>query len=794
MQNGTTKTTNVLEINDGIINYNPPISYFYTNGTVKLKLKYDGGSSNYITFSVPKNLTSTDDIILKIDSGNYLVRKSTNYKYNDLPIASTTSLGGIIVGDNLTIDSNGKLNAQSGGSAATIQVGTTTTGEPGTDAQVTNSGTSSAAVFNFVIPRGAKGEQGETGPQGEQGVQGETGEQGIQGDTGPQGEQGVQGEQGPKGETGETGPQGPKGDPFTYQDFTEAQLEELKTDITTYYKNIKNTYTTTTTNVTTIPISFSETTFRSDIDILSVYINGFKMVEGTEYNISNNNIVLTIPLDVIGTVVEYSILRSVAATTSDYNLLKGDTGPQGEQGPQGIQGEKGDTGATGQDGITPNIQVGTTTTLAAGSEATVTQRGTTANPIFDFGIPKGADGAGGGVTNYNDLTNKPVINLSSEDNSNPIVLYNLDEGIYKLYGYIKYYPTYSGTTAITSPLLMSISKSSTTTYVQLLQPYGNKVIGYEITSNSYTEKTLDGGVAGDTLPIGSMMPYGSTTIPENWLLCNGQAVSRTTYSDLFAVIGTSYGDGDGSTTFNLPDKQGRVSVGLSSSETEFNLLGKKDGAKKHTLTIDEMPSHTHGVPQSHPYNYSSDSHYTLVRQSYDHSTEYNVDTSETGGGQSHNNLQPYEVDCWIIKAFQSSGVVAEVSNTKSTSTTDTYSCSYINNLNNYSTEEKVIGKYTDGSTLYSKTINIGTPSTVKTYIQHGISNVKNFINAHGRCDRNDGKQQMIPANYTSWEIWLYDFTSTEISLYFSTNQWSYSPTNVQITLEYTKTSPSDSVK
>lgn len=715
MQNGTTKTTNVLEINDGIINYNPPISYFYTNGTVKLKLKYDGGSSNYITFSVPKNLTSTDDIILKIDSGNYLVRKSTNYKYNDLPIASTTSLGGIIVGDNLTIDSNGKLNAQSGGSAATIQVGTTTTGEPGTDAQVTNSGTSSAAVFNFVIPRGAKGEQGETGPQGEQGVQGEKGEQGIQGDTGPQGEQGVQGEQGPKGETGETGPQGPKGDPFTYQDFTEAQLEELKTDITTYYKNIKNTYTTTTTNVTTIPISFSETTFRSDIDILSVYINGFKMVEGTEYNISNNNIVLTIPLDVIGTVVEYSILRSVAATTSDYNLLKGDTGPQGEQGPQGIQGEKGDTGATGQDGITPNIQVGTTTTLAAGSEATVTQRGTTANPIFDFGIPKGADGAGGGVTNYNDLTNKPVINLSSEDTSNPIVLYNLDEGIYKLYGYIKYYPTYSGTTAITSPLLMSISKSSTTTYVQLLQPYGNKVIGYEITSNSYTEKTLDGGVTGDTLPIGSMMPYGSTTIPENWLLCNGQAVSRTTYSDLFAVIGTSYGDGDGSTTFNLPDKQGRVSVGLSSSETEFNLLGKKDGAKKHTLTVNEMPAHTHGVfnkNESGPQNVTNGYAAQLGDSPPFKTWTASLNMNETGGGQSHNNLQPYEVDCWIIKAFQSSGVIAEVSNTKSTSTTDTYSCSYINEIIEIGTN--TIGEYTKYANGRLETIHQVTRTLSRT--------------------------------------------------------------------------------
>ena len=220
------------------------------------------------------------------------------------------------------------------------------------------------------------------------------------------------------------------------------------------------------------------------------------------------------------------------------------------------------------------------------------------------------------------------------------------------------------------------------------------------------------------------MPYGSTTIPENWLLCNGQAVSRTTYSDLFAVIGTSYGDGDGSTTFNLPDKQGRVSVGLSSSETEFNLLGKKDGAKKHTLTIDEMPSHTHGVPQSHPYNYSSDSHYTLVRQSYNHSTEYNVDTSETGGGQSHNNLQPYEVDCWIIKAFQSSGVVAEVSNTKSTSTTDTYSCSYINNLNNYSTEEQVIGKWIDGKPIYRKVVStIGLTGSTKKSIAYNIDNL-----------------------------------------------------------------------
>ena len=75
-----------------------------------------------------------------------------------------------------------------------------------------------------------------------------------------------------------------------------------------------------------------------------------------------------------------------------------------------LDGEKGDTGNDGQDGITPNIQVGTTTTLPAGSNATVTQRGTTENPIFDFGIPKGQDGSGGGTSDYTQLSNKPKIN------------------------------------------------------------------------------------------------------------------------------------------------------------------------------------------------------------------------------------------------------------------------------------------------------------------------------------------------------------------------------------------------
>ena len=108
----------------------------------------------------------------------------------------------------------------SDGIAATIKVGTVTTGNPGTQATITNVGTSNEAVFNFTIPQGAKGDTGATGPQGEQGIQGpqglkgdtgDTGPQGPKGDTGAMGPQGEQGPQGIQGETGPTGPQGPTG-------------------------------------------------------------------------------------------------------------------------------------------------------------------------------------------------------------------------------------------------------------------------------------------------------------------------------------------------------------------------------------------------------------------------------------------------------------------------------------------------------------------------------------------------------------------------------------------------------
>lgn len=193
----------------------------------------------------------------------------------------------------------------------------------------------------------------------------------------------------------------------------------------------------------------------------------------------------------------------------------------------------------------------------------------------------------------------------------------------------------------------------------------------------------DISVGGEKIPIGTIFEFptdDATKLPTGYLFCDGSAVSRTQYADLFAVIGTTWGSGDGSTTFNLPSKEGLVTVGVDSNDTDFDTIGETGGEKTHTLTTDEIPSHHHDVGWDYE-GATGGGHGTLLRPQWNN-PQYQYDTSNTGGGQAHNNLQPYVVSNYIIKAANVSQLPdeAEVVDGYSTSTTDAYSANYINNM------------------------------------------------------------------------------------------------------------------
>lgn len=92
---------------------------------------------------------------------------------------------------------------------------------------------------------------------------------------------------------------------------------------------------------------------------------------------------------------------------------------------------------------------------------------------------------------------------------------------------------------------------------------------------------------------GSIVMFAGSTAPAGWLICDGTAVSRSEYSAIFATIGTSFGEGDGSTTFNLPDLSGRVMIGSSNDHPVASIGGEEN----HNLATSELPSHSHSVGQ-----------------------------------------------------------------------------------------------------------------------------------------------------------------------------------------------------
>lgn len=162
----------------------------------------------------------------------------------------------------------------------------------------------------------------------------------------------------------------------------------------------------------------------------------------------------------------------------------------------------------------------------------------------------------------------------------------------------------------------------------------------------------------DSNPIGSIIQFAGANAPVGWLICDGSAISRTVYSILFSVIGTTYGTGDGSTTFNLPNLQNRVPLGTSSTYT----LGSTGGESTHILTTTEMPQHSHTelhwqAPTGGQFGFNSSGSGTYRIAWTQGASDAGTYTGYAGGGAAHNNMQPYISLNYIIKVTYSYAVV-----------------------------------------------------------------------------------------------------------------------------------------
>ena len=114
--------------------------------------------------------------------------------------------------------------------------------------------------------------------------------------------------------------------------------------------------------------------------------------------------------------------------------------------------------------------------------------------------------------------------------------------------------------------------------------------------------------AVSAFPPGTLRPSAKATLDAGWLACNGAAISRTTYAALFAAIGTTYGAGDGSTTFNLPDTRGRALIGAGTGPgLTGRSIGSKGGTETESLSVDQLPGHTH-VGGAHTHGIAQHAH------------------------------------------------------------------------------------------------------------------------------------------------------------------------------------------
>lgn len=182
------------------------------------------------------------------------------------------------------------------------------------------------------------------------------------------------------------------------------------------------------------------------------------------------------------------------------------------------------------------------------------------------------------------------------------------------------------------------------------------IYGLQLPSSVQKASMDNGGLS----PTGTVIAYAGASAPTGWLLCDASAVSRTTYAALFAIVSTTYGVGNGTTTFNVPDMRGRIPVGvgtgtgggasgtgLPSGGSALTVVSRASwkGEETHVLIVGELAAHTHTVPFTSGGGLST----THIQANNGTPTVGNETSGSTGSDTAHNNIQPVLGVNFLIK-------------------------------------------------------------------------------------------------------------------------------------------------
>ncbi len=298
-------------------------------------------------------------------------------------------------------------------------------------------------------------------------------------------------------------------------------------------------------------------------------------------------------------------------------------------------------------GTDPRIKLGSSTGLSTTTGGLTFVGGVLMSGSISAGLDsEGAQDAVGSI-----LTNSSNITLTYDDAGNTILADLTDTGIaagtyVQIHVDAKGRAT-SGQTTLDATNLGLLNALGSTT------PDSADLVPLYDTSAAANKQCAVGVLLALVLPSGTILPYGGSTIPSGFLECDGSAVSRSTYADLFAAIGTTWGAGDGSTTFNLPDLRGRSPLGAGTgSGLTARTLGSTGGEENHTLSTSELPSHNHqvkGADGSTLYQYTAGGANARIAGAVDSSNSNLYTTENTGSGTAHNTMHPYAVTRFMIK-------------------------------------------------------------------------------------------------------------------------------------------------